>query len=146
MCSIQPPTSWSPRFPSRHSRSCLTLKSPLSFTLLISASVCLSLKEMERAVESAKSAFSTWSKTTPLARQQVEGTWFYPKFTNWPNDQPPDYVQVPATDKREPVWDSKAYHSGAGISFFPIFGEENKWFPRAKHTKTQREMWWEAYR
>ena len=29
-------------------------------------------KEMERAVESAKSAFSTWSKTTPLARQQVE--------------------------------------------------------------------------
>ena len=53
----------------------LTLKSPLSFTLLIAltASVCLSLKEMERAVESAKSAFSTWSKTTPLARQQVEG-------------------------------------------------------------------------
>ena len=29
------------------------------------------LQEMERAVESAKSAFSTWSKTTPLARQQV---------------------------------------------------------------------------
>merc|ERR1719337_468205 len=28
-------------------------------------------EEMERAVESAKSAFSTWSKTTPLARQQI---------------------------------------------------------------------------
>jgi len=28
-------------------------------------------EEMERAVESAKSAFSTWSKTSPLARQQV---------------------------------------------------------------------------
>jgi len=28
-------------------------------------------QEMERAVESAKSAFSTWSKTTPLARQQI---------------------------------------------------------------------------
>merc|ERR1719430_1051890 len=28
-------------------------------------------EEMERAVESAKAAFSTWSKTTPLARQQV---------------------------------------------------------------------------
>ena len=27
--------------------------------------------EMEAAVESAKSAFRTWSKTTPLARQQV---------------------------------------------------------------------------
>jgi len=28
-------------------------------------------EEMERAVESAKTAFKTWSKTTPLARQQV---------------------------------------------------------------------------
>jgi len=28
-------------------------------------------EEMERAVESAKAAFKTWSKTTPLARQQV---------------------------------------------------------------------------
>jgi len=27
--------------------------------------------EMEQAVESAKAAFSTWSKTTPLARQQI---------------------------------------------------------------------------
>ena len=27
--------------------------------------------EMEAAVESAKNAFKTWSKTTPLARQQI---------------------------------------------------------------------------
>ena len=27
--------------------------------------------EMEQAVESAKAAFSTWSRTTPLARQQI---------------------------------------------------------------------------
>ena len=27
--------------------------------------------EMEQAVESCKAAYSTWSKTTPLARQQV---------------------------------------------------------------------------
>ena len=27
--------------------------------------------EMEQAVESAKAAYRTWSKTTPLARQQV---------------------------------------------------------------------------
>jgi acyl-CoA reductase-like NAD-dependent aldehyde dehydrogenase len=26
---------------------------------------------MEQAVESAKAAFRTWSKTTPLARQQI---------------------------------------------------------------------------
>ena len=27
--------------------------------------------EMEAAVESAKNAFQSWSKTTPLARQQI---------------------------------------------------------------------------
>ena len=27
--------------------------------------------EMEAAVESAKNAFKTWSRTTPLARQQI---------------------------------------------------------------------------
>ena len=58
---------------------------------------------MERAVESAKSAFSTWSKTTPLARQQVEETELLPKATTKQLDQPSDYVQVPATDKGEPV-------------------------------------------
>ena len=31
--------------------------------------------EMEAAVESAKNAFKTWSKTTPLARQQIMFRW-----------------------------------------------------------------------
>ena len=66
-------------------------------------SVSLPSQEMERAVESAKSAFSTWSKTTPLARQQVEETGLLSKTTNKLLDQPSDYVQVPATDKGEPV-------------------------------------------
>ena len=31
--------------------------------------------EMEAAVESAKNAYKTWSKTTPLARQQIMFKW-----------------------------------------------------------------------
>ena len=60
---------------------------------------------MERAVESAKSAFSTWSKTTPLARQQVVQAG-YKENTLTLNGDFPDNVQVPAADKGELVRDS----------------------------------------
>ena len=68
---------------------------------------------MERAVESAKSAFSTWSKTTPLARQQVVQAGFI-ESTLKLNGESPDNVQIPAADKGKLVRDSKTHHSGAG--------------------------------
>ena len=73
---------------------------------------------MERAVESAKSAFSTWSKTTPLARQQVVQSEFRENILKLNGDFP-DNVQVPAADKGKLVRNSEAYHSWAGSEDIP---------------------------
>ena len=51
----------------------VTLSSPdHDHTQVMTIKLILPQQEMERAVESSKSAFRTWSKTTPLARQQVD--------------------------------------------------------------------------
>ena len=83
MCSIQPPTSWSPRFPSRHSRSCLTLKSPLSFTLLIALTAFLSRKWSEQ-LNRQNQPFPPGRRQPPLPGNRWRGRDF---IQNSPIDQ-----------------------------------------------------------
>ena len=67
--------------------------------------------EMEAAVESAKNAFKTWSRTTPLARQQI--MFRYVRIMKQSNIDG-SCLQIPAADQGQPERGCQADHHWAG--------------------------------